>query len=94
MFYRLRYKNYIVGKVEAAQESIKKKFEEITCLNIVTSDDAKTVAHNNIMSMFMEKFNAEDTSRLNIIFSINLIKNYYKEKFKFNLKSHCYYQYL
>lgn len=61
--YRLRYQKYIVGKVESVQDNIKKKFEIVGGVSISTSVDVKAAAYDATMFQFIEKFNAEDTSR-------------------------------
>lgn len=63
MYNRLYQPRYVTEKVEAAQQSIKRKFEELSKLKISTKQDGELKAYDMLMTTLEKKFKAEDTSR-------------------------------
>lgn len=63
MYNRLYQPRYVTEKVEAAQQSIKRKFEELSKLKISTKQDGKVKTYDELMTTSKKKLKAEDTSR-------------------------------
>lgn len=61
--YRLYNKTYVTRKAEAAQETIKERLENISNMQISTSNDDKVNAFDEIMTSLEKKFKAENTTR-------------------------------
>lgn len=50
-------------KVESAQKTIKRKFEDISNMQISTSKDDQVAAYDEIITTLKEKFKSKETSR-------------------------------